>query len=130
MKNSTRRKCVFTGKEGNDKLEIGKDSHNWAKGVPCNRDYRDLRKGEVLSEDEMDAVSLFYLIESHQLRLDNLKLELEKIQKKILKKMPFLEKEKFNKNKEIESAFLQKEILDEGKDQIEKVLNQKLKLWD
>jgi predicted metal-dependent phosphoesterase TrpH len=129
-KHATKRKCIFTNKEANDKLVVGKDDHNWARGVPCNRDYKELRKGEVLSEDEMDLIALFYLIESHQLRLDNLRLEMEKIQRKLLVKMPFLEKEKNNKNKEIERAFVEKEIIDEGRDAIEEVLNKKLKLWD
>lgn len=130
MKQTTKRKCIFTGRDATEKLTIGKDDHNWAKSVPCDKHYKELRKGEVLSEDEMDLIALFYLIESHQLRLDNLKLEMEKIQKKLLIKMPFLEKEKTIKTREIETAFVEKEIIDEGRDAIEKVLNKKLKLWD
>jgi hypothetical protein len=125
-----KRNCVFTGKQATAKLEIGDDTHNWARGVPCNKEFKDLRKGECLTENEMDAIALFYLIESHQLRVDNLKLELSKIQALINAKIPKLETQKINKNNEIESAYVQQEIQEEGKAAIEKVLANKLKIWD
>lgn len=126
----SKRTCVFTGKQATAKLEVGGDTHNWARGVPCCKQFKELRKGECLSEDEMDAIALFYLIESHQLRVDNLKLELSKIQAKINEKIPKLETQKINKNNEIESAYIQQEIQEEGKAAIEKVLANKLKIWD
>ena len=130
LKKMTKRTCVFTGKPATAKLEVGEDTHNWARGVPCCKQFKELRKGECLSENEMDAIALFYLIESHQLRVDNLKLELSKIQAIINAKIPKLETQKINKSNEIESAYVQQEIHEEGKTAIEKVLANKLKIWD
>ena len=126
----TKRNCVFTGRPSTSKLDIGEDTHNWARSVPCDKQFKELRKGECLSEDEMDAVALFYLIENHRVRIENLELELKKVQKKILEKIPLMEKEKTKKANEIEMALIQKDLQEEGRDAIEKVLEKKLKLWD
>lgn len=125
-----KRRCVFTGKYAGTNLNVGHDSHNWARTVPCDHEYKDLRRGEVLSEDEMDAIAMFYLIEAAQLRMDNLKLELQKIQKKIRNKIPKLEKEKNKKTTEIEQAYVMNEINDMSKTAIEQVLEKKLKIWE
>jgi hypothetical protein len=70
---SEKRKCLFTGKEADWLLQIGEDSQNWAKRVPCTREWYDSNNNRPLTPKEFRLVELFFQSEVAQLKAENFK---------------------------------------------------------
>ena len=74
-----KRNCIFTGKEANSKLTITTDNHNWAKNVPCTKEYLASRDSEQLNELEIRLVELFYQQELCRARVENYEAQMAEI---------------------------------------------------
>lgn len=86
----TKRNCVFTGQESNDKdsvipRHVTKDPHNWTSTVPTTTDYKQQRSNKPPTELEIKAVETFFKLESHRLYVEFYERELSKIQEEINK---------------------------------------------
>lgn len=75
----TKRKCIFTGQESNFLAQLGDDKHNWAKRVPCTREWWEANKDRHLTPNEFKLVELFFEQEVALLKVDNIEAEMEKI---------------------------------------------------
>lgn len=75
----SKRKCVFTGKESNYLAQIGKDKHNWAKKVPCTKEWWDANKDRPLTPNELELVELFFEQEIARLKIDTIEERMQKI---------------------------------------------------
>lgn len=81
-----KRNCIFTGKEANSKLTITTDNHNWAKNVPCTKEYLASRDSEQLNELEIRLVELFYQQELCRARVENYEAQMAEIRSLIKQK--------------------------------------------
>jgi glutamyl/glutaminyl-tRNA synthetase len=120
----TKRTCVFTGLESNDKdsvipRHLSKDPHNWTSTVPTTTSYKEQRKDRLPTELEIQAADAFYQIETLKTKLEFYENRLAQIQDEINSTfVPFpVEKPKNEgkraakkKDKEIEIAEKQKDI--------------------
>lgn len=137
----TIRKCIYTNKEAKSKDSVipkdllGEEVHNWTAQAPCNLDYLEQKKSKLPTELEMQANELFHLLELAKLRVVFYEQKLNKIQNEILNtyKEPIKNKttvaEK-NKEKQIQQMIIEKEIIEEVNKDIDKLLNNKRKLWE
>lgn len=75
----TKRKCIFTGKESNYLAQLGNDKHNWAKKVPCTREWWEGNKDRPLTPSEFKLVELFFEQEIARLKTDNIEEEMQRI---------------------------------------------------
>lgn len=132
-----KRKCIYTGKEadGSDnvipKSKAGDELHNWTNKVPCSSEYKLKKQGELPTELEMEAHEAFTLMELHRNKAKYYELKLEEIQKKIQKtaKKPQKTAKKSKKDKQIEQAYIEKEVTEPEK--YEEVLEKrKESLWE
>ena len=85
----SKRNCIFTNKPANAKFTIGSDTQNWAKSVPCTKEYLAERGDNPPTELEIRLVELFYEQELCRLRIEQYNAQMDEIRalmsKKILK---------------------------------------------
>lgn len=86
----TRRKCVYTGQDSNDKdsvipRHLIKDEHNWSVYVPTTSDYKQQKIDRQPTELEMQAVETFHLLEMAKLKVEFYEAQLVNIQSQINK---------------------------------------------
>ena len=86
----TRRKCVYTGQDSNDKdsvipRHLIKDEHNWSVYVPTTSDYKQQKIDRQPTELEMQAVETFHLLEMAKLKVEFYEAQLANIQNQISK---------------------------------------------
>ena len=74
-----KRKCIFTGQESNFLAQLGDDKHNWAKRVPCTREWWEANKDRPLTPNEFKLVELFFEQEIARLKVDNIEAEMQRI---------------------------------------------------
>lgn len=81
----TKRKCIFTGQPADFKATVShKDQHNWAKSVPCTKDYWNAYlKHRPFNELEMRLVELFFQQEISQLKINTLESRMEKLREQL-----------------------------------------------
>ena len=120
----TKRACIFTGKESNDKdsvipRHLSKDPHNWTSQVPTTTEYKEQRKDRQPTDLEIQAADAFYQIESLKIKLEFYEDRLVQIQDEINSTFVPIPVEKpknegkraaKKKDKEIEIAEKQKDI--------------------
>ena len=122
------RKCVYTGEKASCRDKViphngGDIDHNWSNTVPCSRDYKDRKSNKMPTELEMKISRAFYELELSkkevefwQAEHDRLKGELEtelKVEPPKKKKNTMTKKDK-----EIELAYKEKEIVEMDLDSI------------
>lgn len=71
---SSKRNCIFTGKEADFSMKVvgSRDKHNWAKSVPCTKEFFDSLDGRPLNKYEFKLVELFYEQEISKLNIARL----------------------------------------------------------
>lgn len=74
-----KRKCIFTNKEANAKLNIGSDNHNWAKSVPCTKEIKEDIENRGLNELEIRLVEIFYQQELCKIRIEQYSDQMDEI---------------------------------------------------
>lgn len=81
----TKRKCIFTGQPADFKAIVSQeDQHNWAKSVPCTKDYWNAYlKHRPFNELEMRLVELFFQQEISQLKINTLESRMEKLREQL-----------------------------------------------
>lgn len=67
-----KRLCIFTQKLADAKLTITKDKHNWAKKVPCSKEFLEQKKDSTLTDDEFQLVELFFAKEILLSKIENI----------------------------------------------------------
>jgi len=85
---SKKRNCIFTGEPADAKISVShpnSDRHNWAKKVPCTKDFLVSRGDKPLTDLEMNIVELFYKKELAELRVQVYEKELHEMQSKLKK---------------------------------------------
>ena len=78
---SNKRKCIFTNKTSNYKFTLDNpdDAQNWARKVPCTKEYFATLDNRALNKYEIKLVELFYEKEVAQLKLSNLEAQMAEI---------------------------------------------------
>ena len=81
----SKRKCIFTGQPADFKATVShEDQHNWAKSVPCTKDYWNAYlKHRPFNELEMRLVELFFQQEITQLKINTLESRMEKLREQL-----------------------------------------------
>jgi hypothetical protein len=127
------RKCIYTGKDAEvtDKVvpkEGGDEVHNWSNSVPCSKYYKDLKGLRPPNALELQANRVFKMLELAKLDVGVYKKELARIQKQIVETLPenIQKAAKKIKDKEIELAYIEKEIQEVD---LDKVLDSKKMEW-
>lgn len=123
------RKCAFTGQSPGAHITLEEDEHSWIKKIPCSAKYYKLRQGELLDDDELAAIQMFFELEVAYLMVSQKEERLKAIQEKIRKKVPVWEKKRAAKNNEIELATIEHEIRQEGKSIMDEVIKDKKTMW-
>ena len=77
--NDEKRKCIFTNKPSNAKLQITSDKYSWAKAVPCTKDFLENKGSKGLNELEFRLVELFYEQELVRLRIEHYDTQMAEI---------------------------------------------------
>jgi hypothetical protein len=134
-----KRNCAYTGKDSLCKDNIlprdviEDEIHNWANGLPSSIEYKESKGSDFPTDLEMDIHETFYLIEITRVRLKYLEKKLEKLQAQNNERKPIQKtgakqkkKEKI-KQKQIETAIVEKEIVEDNSSKIEEYLNNKKK---
>lgn len=70
-----KRKCIFTGQIANFSMKITSiesEKHNWAKSVPCTKEFYESLEGRPLNKYEFKLVELFYEQELSRLNIARL----------------------------------------------------------
>ena len=83
-----KRNCIFTNKPANSKFTIGSDKQNWAKSVPCTKEYLADRGDKPPTELEIRLVELFYEQELCRLRIEQYNAQMVEIRALMSKKLP------------------------------------------
>jgi len=136
------RKCIYTGKNAESKDNVipkkilEKEIHNWANKAPVNTEYKNDKQDRLPTELEMEANEIFHRLELAKLRVSYYEAKLLEIQgnisdltKPISKKPKKIKISK--KDKQIETAIIQKEVIEISDSIAEEVLNKrKDSLWD
>ena len=131
------RKCIYTNKEANGrdrvvpKSKVGNEIHNWCNYAPVNNRYKDIKKGKMPDELELQANELFRMIELHKIRVRYYEEQLEEIQNELKKRLK-PDKGEVKKEREIKQAFIEKAVLEEHEEEIDKILDKRKKkvLWE
>ena len=124
----TVRKCIFTGLIAKNKNFIVPKildddvADNWANAVPCHQEYNDFKKNRLPSEDELEAMKIFFKLEMAKVEMANYTIKLEEIQKRI--NLVF---EEFIKEKQNKKSVVENDIVEETKIQIKDLLTERKK---
>lgn len=84
MEDQNKRKCIFTGEKSDCSLKITsspQERHNWAKSVPCTKEYIKKRGEKPLNELEFRLVELFYEQEIARLRIAHCEAKMNEIRR-------------------------------------------------
>jgi hypothetical protein len=83
------RKCIFTGKKSDYKLNIAReDHHNWAKSIPTTKAYIEaFLQDRWLNELEMRQVELFFQMELCKIKQLSLMDRMERLRGQIIGSM-------------------------------------------
>lgn len=81
-----KRKCIFTNLPATSKIKITSSKHNWAKSVPCSKDFLEKKGSRPLNELEFRLVELFYEQELARLRVEHYEAQMNEIRSLSLKK--------------------------------------------
>lgn len=131
---SFKRKCIFTGKESNHKAVLDtEDTHNWARAVPCDKDYyfQELKDKE-LNDTQLELVFLFYKKELALIEINNIEKKMQNLIKKLKKEENtkiIHTKNKLQEDKKIKTLSLKNEKEELTKKESNIKIN-KEKLWD
>ena len=116
-----KRNCIFTNKPADSKFTIGSDKQNWAKSVPCTKEYLAERGDDPPTEREIRLVELFYEQELCRLRIEQYITQMDEIRalmsNKILK--PLKKPEIYQQVEVSEEAF--ETTAEETKEALEKI---------
>lgn len=136
---SMKRNCAYTGKDSLCKDNIiprdliEEEVHNWTNGLPSSIEYKESKGSEFPTDLEMDIHETFYLIEITRVRLKYLEQKLKRLQEQNMERKPIkktgakqAKKEKI-KQRQIETAIVEKEIVEDNEDKIQEYLNSKKK---
>lgn len=139
----TTRTCTYTGKEakGKDsvlpKSRLNTENHNWNNSTPVNTDYQALKGDRLPTELEMLANETFHLLELARLRVVFFENKLAEIQAEINKdykepiKKPVAKTEKVKiKEKQIETAVVEKTVVESLTKKMDEILKPKKNIWD
>lgn len=77
---SEKRKCIFTGQIANFSMRVTSvdaEKHNWAKSVPCTKEFFKSLGGRPLNKNEFQLVELFYEQEVSRLNVARLEEKME-----------------------------------------------------
>ena len=100
-----KRKCIFTNKPADSKFTIGSDKQNWAKSVPCTKEYLEQRiSNPPPPELEIRLVELFYEQELCRLRIDEYDAQMDEIRALISAGLPATKTYQKNKSATPEGA--------------------------
>jgi hypothetical protein len=91
-----KRNCIFTNKPANSKFTIGSDKQNWAKSVPCTKEYLADRGDKPPTELEIRLIELFYEQELCRLRIDEYDAQMDEIRSVMSNKLPKKERRKIS----------------------------------
>lgn len=83
-----KRKCIFTNKPADSKFTIDSDKQNWAKSVPCTKEYLTERGDKPPTELEIRLIELFYEQELCRLRIEYYITQMDEIRALMSKKLP------------------------------------------
>ena len=76
------RKCIFTGQIANFSMKITSieaEKHNWAKSVPCTKEFYESLEGRPLNKYEFKLVELFYEQELSRLNIARLEEKIHRV---------------------------------------------------
>lgn len=91
-----KRNCIFTNKPANSKFTIGSDKQNWAKSVPCTKEYLADRGDKPPTELEIRLIELFYEQELCRLRIEQYSTQMDEIRSIMSNKLPKKERRKIS----------------------------------
>jgi len=136
-----KRKCAYTGNESEctDKvlpsIEAGEEVHNWTNALPSSRDYKDSKAGEMPTDIEAEIHETFYLLELARWKVKFLEDKLSKLQANNNSRQPVKKTGAAKKNKEkikekqIETAKVIHDIMEDNESKIDNFLLQKKKIF-
>lgn len=138
------RKCIFTNKESKTKRSIiprdkaDGEIHNWTLYSPMSLEYD--KENRMPTDQEMEIHETFYMLELARLKVKYLETKLKDLQeqngnskkppeerKKTAKSTP-KKKRKTKKEKEIEAAIHEKEVIQNTN--VSEVLENRKDMWD
>jgi phosphoenolpyruvate carboxylase len=134
-----KRKCAYTGKESlcTDKViprELSDEEiHNWTNSLPCSIEYKESKGADFPNDLEAEIHETFYLLEIYRWKVKYLEKKLEILQqqnntRRPIKKTGAAQKKKEKaKEKQIEAAIKEKQIVEDNSLKIEEFLNTKKK---
>jgi hypothetical protein len=117
------RNCIFTNLPSkNRNFLVPKDNNediaqNWANAVPCNKDYAEFKQNRLPTEDEVEAMKIFFKLEAARIEVALYSSKLEEVQNKI---KPIFDE--FIKEKQIKKAYIEVEVVEEAKIQIKDLM--------
>jgi len=134
------RKCIYTGKDAGTTDKVipkkgGDETHNWSNSVPCSKEYKAFKGNRMPTELELKANKIFKKLELAKLDVVLYEEELHRIQSELVQNLPKVSKSdtsgtkkvlKSKKEKEIEIAHKEKEIIETDFD---KVITKKKVEW-
>lgn len=135
------RKCIYTGLDAQAKDNVIPKSelnlnelHNWANKAPVSLRYKEVKSNRMPNDLEILANETFHLLELAKLKVLYLENKLIDIQKELKKNLPPVKKSKnAKKEREIEQAHHEVDVIKEADKKIEKTLSKRRKkstIWD
>jgi hypothetical protein len=122
------RNCIFTNLPSkNRNFVVPKDSNddisqNWANAVPCHQEYNEFKKDRLPTDDELEAMKIFFKLEVAKVELAFYSSKLEEVQNRI---KPIFDE--FIKEKQIKKSYIEAEIVEDAKIQIKDLLAERKK---
>lgn len=81
-----KRKCIFTNQKADGKLSLSskdQENHNWAKNIPCSKQYLSSKKDKSLTTKEFELVRLFYKLELAKLEVLNIEKQMQELREEV-----------------------------------------------
>ena len=137
----SKRNCAYSGKESEctDKVMpsdlSGSESHNWTNTLPSSREYKDSKAGSLPTDMEAEIHETFYLLELARWKVKFLENKLSILQRENNSRQPVKKTGAAKKNKEkikekqIETAKVIHEIVEDNESKIDNFLLQKKKIF-
>ena len=119
----TVRSCIFTGLKSVNKTNIVPKSidpdsiDNWTNSVPCHIEYKNFKENRLPTEDEVEAMKIFFKLEMARTEVAFYAAKLDEVQHKI---KPLFDE--FIKQKQNAQSIVANEIIEEVKIQIKDVI--------
>ena len=130
----SQRKCIYTGLPATKTDMVvpktgGDESHNWVNSVPCSEEYKEIKKRKEPNDLEIEANDTFRKLELARLQVERYERALQDVQTRIRKSVG-LDKpkkpKKLSKDKQIEIAYKEKEIVEADFDRVIKEKKKKM----